>query len=91
MIAFQHSKTTNELVEMGIAPIARTYWLEKSLPITSKSAEEAVPAEMMSKKKKKKVRMHPPKDQLQSFQSVSSCTAKILPEMLSVMNRQLGF
>ena len=56
MFAFRDSRTSDELIEMGIAPVVRKHWLEKSLPVTSKSAGDAVPDVKMSKKKKKKVR-----------------------------------
>jgi hypothetical protein len=54
MIAFR-DKSSKELIQMGIAPIVRAHWLEKSLSVTSKSAEDAVPDEKISKKKLKKV------------------------------------
>jgi len=55
MIAFR-DKSSDELIQMGIAPIVRAHWLENSLPVTSKSADDAVPDEKLSKKKLKKVR-----------------------------------
>ncbi len=76
MFAFRDSKTSDELIEMGIAPVVRKHWLEKSLPVTSKSAGDAVPDMKISKKKKKKVKI--------SFSVSLPTFAKILQSCMSV-------
>ena len=72
-------KSNDELLDMGIAPVARQYWLQ-GVPLTVKQAEiTAEPSKKLSRRQLKKVSRsiyaHLPSSTRRTFASAICCSA----------------